>query len=185
LRSATSTSSFPADYVSLSRFEDSVLARALQIRSCSHHQLFASLPQHGRGTFHCASHTDPLWNEPPAGQSKATIHRAPLESIREPQPGHRLQIDVKFLERIAGSKRRLYSPLGITVTCALQSSWAPPRAAPSALNTESGVHKSPSKNLTNGSHRSSEPSGHAVFSRRGTEVAPLNRPGSLRNGLES
>ena len=31
-----------------------------------------------------------------------------MESIREPQPGHRLQIDVKFLERIAGSKRRLY-----------------------------------------------------------------------------
>ena len=26
----------------------------------------------------------------------------------EPQPGHRLQLDVKFLERIPGSRRRLY-----------------------------------------------------------------------------
>ncbi len=26
----------------------------------------------------------------------------------KPQPGHRLQIDVKFLERIAGSRKRLY-----------------------------------------------------------------------------
>jgi transposase InsO family protein len=30
------------------------------------------------------------------------------QRYEKPQPGHRLQLDVKFLERIAGSRRRLY-----------------------------------------------------------------------------
>jgi hypothetical protein len=32
----------------------------------------------------------------------------PWHRYEKPQPGHRLQIDVKFLERIAGSRKRLY-----------------------------------------------------------------------------
>ena len=34
--------------------------------------------------------------------------RARLERYVKPQPGHRLQLDVKFLDRIAGTGRRLY-----------------------------------------------------------------------------
>ena len=46
-------------------------------------------------------------NRLPANQK----HRPPQQRwqrYEKPQPGHRLQLDVKFLERIAGSTRRLY-----------------------------------------------------------------------------
>lgn len=50
--------------------------------------------------------------------TRSTVHRIqpqkrqptarPWHRYEKPQPGHRLQIDVKFLERIAGSRKRLY-----------------------------------------------------------------------------
>ena len=43
----------------------------------------------------------------PANQKRRTTGR-PWHRYEKPQPGHRLQIDVKFLERIAGSRKRLY-----------------------------------------------------------------------------
>ena len=43
----------------------------------------------------------------PANQ-KHRAHRLRWQRYEKPQPGHRLQVDVKFLERIAGSRRRLY-----------------------------------------------------------------------------
>ena len=43
----------------------------------------------------------------PANQ-KHRPHTARWKRYEKPQPGHRLQLDVKFLERIAGSAKRLY-----------------------------------------------------------------------------
>jgi transposase InsO family protein len=43
----------------------------------------------------------------PANQ-KHQPHRKRWQRYEKPQPGHRLQVDVKFLERIPGTRRRLY-----------------------------------------------------------------------------
>jgi hypothetical protein len=43
----------------------------------------------------------------PANQKRRPIGR-PWHRYEKPQPGHRLQLDVKFLERIAGTRKRLY-----------------------------------------------------------------------------
>ena len=43
----------------------------------------------------------------PANQ-KHQPHRKRWQRYEKPQPGHRLQMDVKFLERIPGTRRRLY-----------------------------------------------------------------------------
>jgi transposase InsO family protein len=46
-------------------------------------------------------------NRLPANQ-KHRSHAKRWQRYEKPQPGHRLQIDVKFLERIPGTRRRLY-----------------------------------------------------------------------------
>ena len=46
-------------------------------------------------------------NRLPANQKPRPINR-PWKRYEKPQPGHRVQIDVKFLERIPGSRKRLY-----------------------------------------------------------------------------
>src|ERR1700733_5779137 len=46
-------------------------------------------------------------NRLPANQKRQQPGR-PWPRFEKPQPGHRLQTDVKFLERIAGSSKRLY-----------------------------------------------------------------------------
>jgi len=46
-------------------------------------------------------------NRLPDNQKRQPTGR-PWHRYEKPQPGHRLQIDVKFLERIAGSRKRLY-----------------------------------------------------------------------------
>lgn len=46
-------------------------------------------------------------NRLPANQ-KHRPHGKRWQRYEKPQPGHRLQIDVKFLERIAGTTKRLY-----------------------------------------------------------------------------
>jgi transposase InsO family protein len=46
-------------------------------------------------------------NRLPASQ-KHQPHGKRWQRYEKPQPGHRLQVDVKFLERIPGSRRRLY-----------------------------------------------------------------------------
>ena len=46
-------------------------------------------------------------NRLPANQ-KYQRHRKRWQRYEKPQPGHRLQRDVKFLERIAGTSKRLY-----------------------------------------------------------------------------
>jgi transposase InsO family protein len=46
-------------------------------------------------------------NRLPASQ-KYQPHRKRWQRYEKPQPGHRLQLDVKFLERIPGTRRRLY-----------------------------------------------------------------------------
>src|SRR5688572_23306092 len=43
----------------------------------------------------------------PANQ-KHRPHKQRWQRYEKPQPGHRLQMDVKFLERIPGTRRRLY-----------------------------------------------------------------------------
>jgi hypothetical protein len=43
----------------------------------------------------------------PANQ-KHRPHKQRWKRYEKPRPGHRLQVDVKFLERIPGSRRRLY-----------------------------------------------------------------------------
>ncbi|HET6591904.1 MAG TPA: IS481 family transposase, partial [Xanthomonadales bacterium] len=43
----------------------------------------------------------------PANQKRRPTGR-PWHRYEKPQPGHRLQLDVKFLERIAGTRKRLY-----------------------------------------------------------------------------
>ena len=46
-------------------------------------------------------------NRLPANEKRRPIGRA-WKRYEKPQPGHRLQLDVKFLERIAGTAKRLY-----------------------------------------------------------------------------
>ena len=46
-------------------------------------------------------------NRLPANQKRKPTGRA-WQRYEQPQPGHRLQLDVKFLERIAGTRKRLY-----------------------------------------------------------------------------
>jgi transposase len=46
-------------------------------------------------------------NRLPANQKPRPTGR-PWKRYEKPQPGHRVQVDVKFLERIAGSRKRLY-----------------------------------------------------------------------------
>jgi transposase InsO family protein len=46
-------------------------------------------------------------NRLPANQKRRPNGRA-WRRYEKPQPGHRLQLDVKFLERIAGTRKRLY-----------------------------------------------------------------------------
>ena len=46
-------------------------------------------------------------NRLPANQ-KHQPHGKRWQRYEKPQPGHRLQLDVKFLERIPGTQRRLY-----------------------------------------------------------------------------
>ena len=46
-------------------------------------------------------------NRLPANQ-KHRPHKQRWQRYEKPQPGHRLQVDVKFLERIAGTRKRLY-----------------------------------------------------------------------------
>jgi transposase InsO family protein len=46
-------------------------------------------------------------NRLPANQ-KYQRHHKRWQRYEKPQPGHRLQLDVKFLERIAGTQKRLY-----------------------------------------------------------------------------
>lgn len=46
-------------------------------------------------------------NRLPANQ-KHRPHKKRWQRYEKPQPGHRLQVDVKFLERIPGTKKRLY-----------------------------------------------------------------------------
>jgi transposase-like protein len=46
----------------------------------------------------------------PANQ-KHRPHGKRWQRYEKPQPGHRLQLDVKFLERIPGTKTRLYQRL--------------------------------------------------------------------------
>ena len=46
-------------------------------------------------------------NRLPANQ-KHRPHRKRWQRYEKPRPGHRLQVDVKFLERIPGTRRRLY-----------------------------------------------------------------------------
>jgi transposase InsO family protein len=46
-------------------------------------------------------------NRLPANQKRKPTGRA-WQRYEKPQPGHRLQLDVKFLERIAGTRKRLY-----------------------------------------------------------------------------
>ena len=46
-------------------------------------------------------------NRLPANQ-KHRHHHQRWQRYEKPQPGHRLQVDVKFLERIAGTQKRLY-----------------------------------------------------------------------------
>jgi transposase InsO family protein len=72
-----------ADYVR--RFHQISVARS------SVHRI---LGQHGLGRL-------------PANQ-KHRAHRLRWQRYEKPQPGHRLQVDVKFLERIPGSRKRLY-----------------------------------------------------------------------------
>lgn len=46
-------------------------------------------------------------NRLPANQKRRPTGR-PWHRYEKPQPGHRVQVDVKFLERIAGTRKRLY-----------------------------------------------------------------------------
>jgi transposase InsO family protein len=46
-------------------------------------------------------------NRLPANQ-KHRPHKQRWQRYEKPQPGHRLQVDVKFLERLPGSRKRLY-----------------------------------------------------------------------------
>jgi transposase InsO family protein len=72
-----------ADY--LKRFHQVTIARS------SVHRL---LGKHGMGRL-------------PANQ-KHRPHKERWQRYEKPQPGHRLQLDVKFLERIPGTRKRLY-----------------------------------------------------------------------------
>jgi hypothetical protein len=63
-------------------------------RSARSHDRLAILKRHGM-------------NRLPANQ-KHQPHGRRWQRYEKPQPGHRLQLDVKFLKRIPDSRRRLY-----------------------------------------------------------------------------
>jgi len=55
-----------------------------------------------------APHPDATRDAAPAGESKHCAHGKRWQRYEKPQPGHRLQVDVTFLERITGTRRRFY-----------------------------------------------------------------------------
>src|SRR4029450_5646418 len=54
------------------------------------------------------SHSVQARHEPPPGEPKISAACTPLDSLREGAAGPSLQVDVKFLERIPGTRRRFY-----------------------------------------------------------------------------
>ena len=64
--------------------------------------------QHVAGGLVGASHPGAARHEPAAGEPEASAAREALAALREAPAGHRLQLDVKFLERIPGTRKRLY-----------------------------------------------------------------------------
>jgi len=59
-----------------------------------------------RSTVHRLLHTHGVGRLP--ANQKHRAHGKRWQRYEKPQPGHRLQVDVKFLERIPGTRRRFY-----------------------------------------------------------------------------
>ena len=76
-------------------------------------------------------------NRLPANQ-KHRSHTKRWQRYEKPQPGHRLQMDVKFLERIPGTKKRLYQFTRLTIARAFACSRSMTRAT-SARRSDSST----------------------------------------------
>ena len=86
--------SVSAPAVSLRRRQDRRLSRRFHQVSVARSTVHRLLVKHGVGRL-------------PANQKHRARGRR-WQRYEKPQPGHRLQVDVKFLERIPGSRKRLY-----------------------------------------------------------------------------
>ena len=89
--------------------QDPLSAPALSLRTRPDRRVSAAVPpDRDRRAPRCiASCTRHGMNRLPANQ-KHQPHGKRWQRYEKPQPGHRLQLDVKFLERIPGTRRRLY-----------------------------------------------------------------------------
>jgi hypothetical protein len=90
------------------RQQDHVLAAALPLRRAADRGLPEAIPSRHHRPFNGAPHRDPAWLAALAGQSQAPRARQTLATRRKAATGHRLQVDVKFLERIPGTRGRFY-----------------------------------------------------------------------------
>jgi transposase InsO family protein len=88
--------------------QNSLSEAALSLWSGKDRRLPAALPPGEGRTLLDPSHPASARSESSAGQSQETAAGRAWKCCEKPQPGDRLQLDVKFLERIAGTGKRLY-----------------------------------------------------------------------------
>ena len=79
------------------RQQDSVPAPDVPLRPGQDRRLSEALSPDRACAVLRASHPGPARTEPVPGQSEASAHAKRWQRYEKPQPGHRLQIDVKFL----------------------------------------------------------------------------------------
>src|SRR5882762_1213589 len=106
MRPPPRTAPFPASYAPRGYFQDSLSSAALPFWARQDRRLSAALSPFDCCTLLRAPHSHGM-NRLPANQKRKPTGRA-WQRYEQPQPGHRLQLDVKFLERIAGTRKRLY-----------------------------------------------------------------------------
>jgi hypothetical protein len=90
------------------RHQDSVPPPDVPLWSRQDRRLSEAIPPDRSGAVVSAPHSGPPRDEPPPQQSEASAHRQRWQRYEKPRPGYRLQLDVKLLERIPGTRARLY-----------------------------------------------------------------------------
>ncbi len=87
---------------------DPVSPAALPFRCGPNRLVFEAISSGDDRSIDGAPHSDPARTATTAHQAKHRAHGKRWQRHEKPQPGHRLQVDVKFLERIPGTRRRFY-----------------------------------------------------------------------------
>ena len=108
VRSPTHAASVAARHRSRGRQQDPLSAGAVPLRRGPHRRLSEALSPESRSPLVRPPHSRQARDESAPRQSKASPPQERWQRYEKPQPGHRLQVDVKFLERIPGTRKRLY-----------------------------------------------------------------------------